>query len=171
MQPARLSPRKTQQGGLKRKMTSKVDKTSDRYDDADEIDRLRAENARLKHAAAAQNAKIEQTLGRALGYPLLDASVSDTDDGDVCVGDHVAETLAVEMAAAYTALRAELERVRPVVEAARILRIASRAWDRHNSKGFDPMEWDTGRLLLSASRMAALAVVNRVIAMDGEENE
>lgn len=52
-----------------------------------------AEIERLRNACARQNYDIEQTLGRALGYPRF----------DVCVGDHVAETLAAEIAEKYAA--------------------------------------------------------------------
>jgi hypothetical protein len=41
---------------------------------------------------------IEQTLGKALGYPEMYPHVSQSDDGYVCVGEHTASTLAMEAA-------------------------------------------------------------------------
>jgi hypothetical protein len=70
-----------------------------------------AEVARLRDALARQNHEIEQTLGKALGYPPLYPDVSPVDDGQVCVGDHVAETLALEAADRITRLRDAREAV------------------------------------------------------------
>lgn len=66
----------------------------------DEIERLRT-------ACSKQNSEIEQTLGRALGYPQMyeaDGMIVAPDYpgakpiDQVCVGEHVAETLAEEAA-------------------------------------------------------------------------
>jgi hypothetical protein len=66
-----------------------------------------AEVARLRAALLGQNHEIEQTLGKALGYPPLYPDASPVDDGQACVGDHVAETLALEAADLIERLRAE----------------------------------------------------------------
>ena len=57
---------------------------------------------RLRKACARQNAEICQVLGKALGYPWFKddpANFPDaTEEHGVCVGDHVAESLADEAA-------------------------------------------------------------------------
>ena len=58
--------------------------------------------------------EIEQTLGKALGYPPLYPGASPVDDGQVCVGDHVPETLATEAAVRIAALEACLHAERPL---------------------------------------------------------
>lgn len=67
-----------------------------------EIVRLRAENERLRLAAARANEEICQALGLALGYPRFCDDQKNfpgtTEAHGVCVGDHVAETLATEAA-------------------------------------------------------------------------
>lgn len=70
-----------------------------------EVQRLQAElatalqeSARLQKAYCTTASEIEQTLGKALGYPELYPHASDVNDGAVCVGDHVPETLAAEAA-------------------------------------------------------------------------
>jgi hypothetical protein len=67
--------------------------------------------------------EIEQALGKALGYPSLYPDASPVDDGRVCVGDHVAATLAREAAArlaaseaARAAAEGEATRLRTAVE-------------------------------------------------------
>ena len=94
-----------------------------------EIKRLQAmadafaeETQRLKNAYSEQAREIEQTLGKALGYLPLGARARpdgnqeccamDADgavaSGQVCVGDHVPETLAAEAAKEIERLRIEL---------------------------------------------------------------
>ena len=67
------------------------------------------ERDRLRKAAVDQNQEIEQTLGAALGYPRycdnLESFPDATEDDGVCVGDHVAETLAEEAAARIVTLQ------------------------------------------------------------------
>ncbi len=41
---------------------------------------------------------VEQTLGKALGYPEIYPHVTDIDDGQICVGEHVASSIALEAA-------------------------------------------------------------------------
>jgi hypothetical protein len=67
------------------------------------------ERDRLRKAATDQNHQIEQTLGAALGYPRYcddQKAFPDATEADgVCVGDHVAETLAEEAAARIVTLQ------------------------------------------------------------------
>jgi hypothetical protein len=62
----------------------------------------------LRAALTRQNHEIEQTLGKTLGYPPLYPDASPVDDGQVCVGPHVAETLALEAADRIARLRDRL---------------------------------------------------------------
>lgn len=62
------------------------------------VERAEAENVRLRSAISKDQHEIEQTLGKALGYPPLYPVASTVDDGTVGVGDHVAATLAAEAA-------------------------------------------------------------------------
>ncbi len=89
-----------------------------------EIHRLRAEIARLRTALSKQNDEICQTLGLALGYPKFCDDQANfpgaTETNGVCVGDHVAESIAVEAAGIIGKLRAaEAAAFRRGVEAAR----------------------------------------------------
>lgn len=75
------------------------------HDAADEIERLR------KAYSLTQDA-VQQTLGRALGYPWFKDDQHNfpgaTEADGVCVGDHVAESIADETAAKIAALQAAL---------------------------------------------------------------
>ena len=66
----------------------------------------------LERCITLQNDEIEQTLGRALGYPRYADDQKNfpgaTDADGVCVGEHVAETLAMEAAREIARLRADL---------------------------------------------------------------
>ena len=68
----------------------------------------------LRNAFAKSNEEICQTLGKALGYPWFKDDPKNfpnaTGADGVCVGDHVAESLAAEAADAIAALRARAER-------------------------------------------------------------
>lgn len=63
---------------------------------------LEAEIIRLREALAKQNDEICQTLGKALGYPWYKDDQQNfpgaTEENGVCVGEHVAESLAMEAA-------------------------------------------------------------------------
>jgi hypothetical protein len=63
---------------------------------------LEAENARLRTAYFKMNEEVSQTLGKALGYPWFKDDPKNfpdaTEEQGVCVGDHVAESLADEAA-------------------------------------------------------------------------
>jgi hypothetical protein len=77
---------------------------------------LRQERDQLKHAIARENHDITQTLGKALGYPWFKDDLKNfpdaTEADGVCVGDHVAASLASEAAAKINQLRAEVEELR-----------------------------------------------------------
>lgn len=70
-----------------------------------------AELERLRDAFTARDAGIQQTLGKALGYPWFKDDQKNfpgsTQEHGVCVGDHVAESLADEAAEMIGRLRAE----------------------------------------------------------------
>lgn len=70
------------------------------------------ERDRMRKAAVDQNHQIEQTLGAALGYPRYCDDPTNfpgaTEADGVCVGDHVAETLAKEAAQDIEKYRARL---------------------------------------------------------------
>lgn len=76
-----------------------------------EIARLRAELARLQAACIRQNDEICQTLGSALCYPRYcdspDIFPNATPANGVCVGEHVAESLAAEAAERLKAVAGE----------------------------------------------------------------
>lgn len=70
-----------------------------------------AEIERLRAACSQQNDSICQTLGKALGYPWFkdDQKIfpGATEENGVCVGDHVAESLADEICKELEHLRAQ----------------------------------------------------------------
>lgn len=79
-----------------------------------------AELERLRDAFTARDTGIQQTLGKALGYPWFKDDQKNfpgsTQEHGVCVGDHVAESLADEAAETIGRLRAERRWI-PVEEA------------------------------------------------------
>jgi hypothetical protein len=83
------------------------------------------ELARLREAFSRHNQTICQTLGKALGYPWFkDDPVNfpnATEADGVCVGDHVAESLADEAAARIAALGEQLRKYRARLEEQRYL--------------------------------------------------
>lgn len=76
--------------------------------------------AQLTGAMADQAHEIEQILGAALGYPRYCDDPANfpgaTEAEGVCVGDHVAESLAAEAAARIAALTAERDRYQFALE-------------------------------------------------------
>lgn len=72
---------------------------------AQQRDEARERVAFLEHAFAKQNQEIEQTCGKALGYPWFKDDQKNfpgaTEADGVCVGEHVAETIVAELANAY----------------------------------------------------------------------
>jgi hypothetical protein len=79
---------------------------------ADEIERLRAWKEKVIYQARRDEDSICQDLGRALGFPWFKndpANFPDATEADgVCVGEHVAATLAKMAADKIAALRAEI---------------------------------------------------------------
>lgn len=75
---------------------------SDAFSDPNTMGELRAEIARLRTALSKQNDEICQVLGSALGYPKFCDDQANfpgtTEANGVCVGDHVAESIAAEAA-------------------------------------------------------------------------
>lgn len=76
---------------------------------------------KLEHALASVNLEICQTLGAALGYPKYSDDPKNfpdvpKDDPGVCVGEHIAETLASEAAKRIADLEAYTDMVRNFVD-------------------------------------------------------
>jgi DNA repair exonuclease SbcCD ATPase subunit len=70
---------------------------------------------RLRDGIAKQNMEIEQTCGKALDYPWFKDDQKNfpgaTEKDGVCVGDHVAETIAAELARKYTEAEKRIKRL------------------------------------------------------------
>lgn len=83
---------------------------------ADEFDALKADNIRLRLALSRQSDTVQQTLGKALGYPWYCRDQENfpgaTEKDGVCVGEHTAESLADEAAAEIAELKATIERLK-----------------------------------------------------------
>ncbi len=82
---------------------------------ASEVSILKNEITRLRAGAIKVNQDICQTLGKALGYPWFKDDQKNfpgaTEKEGVCVGEHVAETLAIEAADKIAALKTEREKI------------------------------------------------------------
>jgi hypothetical protein len=69
----------------------------------------------LEHGIAKQNLEIEQTCGRVLDYPWFKDDEKNfpgaTEKDGVCVGEHVAETIAAELALKYTEAKQRIKRL------------------------------------------------------------
>jgi len=78
-----------------------------------EVESLKAEDVRLRNACSKENDDICQTLGSALGYPKFvdDPAIfpGATEADGVCIGDHVAASLACEAADMIAKLQGEVE--------------------------------------------------------------
>lgn len=61
---------------------------------------MASERDHYKRAACTIEHEVEQILGKALGYPVMGPELFEDGkpNGDVCVGDHVAQSLAAEAA-------------------------------------------------------------------------
>lgn len=74
----------------------------------------------MKAAASTINEEVCQTLGKALGYPWFKDNLvnfpGSTEAHGVCVGDHVAESIAAEAAERIETLRAEVKRLKGALE-------------------------------------------------------
>jgi len=70
---------------------------------------------RLRDGIAKQNLEIEQTCGKVLDYPWFKDDQKNfpgaTEKDGVCVGDHVAETIAAELARKYTDAKQRIKRL------------------------------------------------------------
>jgi hypothetical protein len=70
---------------------------------------------RLEHGIAKQNLEIEQTCGKVLDYPWFKDDQKNfpgaTEKDGVCVGEHVAETIAAELARKYTEAKDRIKRL------------------------------------------------------------
>ena len=109
---------------------------------ADEIDRLRA-------ALTKQNDEICQTLGKALGYPWFkDDQVvfpGATEENGVCVGDHVAESIAEEAARTIRETRAALAETVELLETAL----------RQMNKVINNEDWSVWEMISSFNHLTA----------------
>jgi hypothetical protein len=69
----------------------------------------------LEHGIAKQNLEIEQTCGKVLDYPWFKDDQKNfpeaTEKDGVCVGEHVAETIAAELARKYTEANERIKRL------------------------------------------------------------
>lgn len=108
---------------------------------AERLQSLEAENERLKSAASRQNEEVCQTLGKALGYPWFKDDQKNfpdaTADHGVCVGDHVAETLAAEAATSIEKAEASLRQAAELLERLHLLFDFEEPIERENSLGFE----------------------------------
>lgn len=70
---------------------------------------------RLEDSIAKQNTEIEQTCGKVLDYPWHKNDQKNfpgsTEVDGVCVGEHIAETIASELARKYTGLKHRIKRL------------------------------------------------------------
>jgi len=80
------------------------------------LDQARDARAKLERACSRQNEEICQTLGKALGYPWFKDDQKNfpgaTEADGVCVGEHVAETVAEEAAKRMARLESKLAEAR-----------------------------------------------------------
>lgn len=85
-----------------------------------ELEKLQAENQRLRHGLSKVNEEVCQTLGKALRYPWFKDDQTNfpdsTEKQGVCVGDHVAESIAVEAARTLKGVQAENQRLRKALQ-------------------------------------------------------
>lgn len=80
-----------------------------------EVERLTDRDARVTAGYARDNEEICQTLGKALGYPWFEDNQENfpgaTEADGVCVGEHVAASLAAEAVDRIASLVAQVERL------------------------------------------------------------
>ena len=98
---------------------------------------LLAENARLIQGARAQADEVIQTLGKVLGYPWFKDDQTNfpgaTEADGICLGDHIAETMAAEAAEAIARLTREVERLSAIVDTDDAKAVADYEWRRANN--------------------------------------
>lgn len=84
---------------------------------------LRGERERLRAAVSKSNDEICQSLGKALGYPWFKDDQANfpgsTESDGVCVGDHVAESIADEAARRLTQAERQRDELRKALDYAR----------------------------------------------------
>jgi hypothetical protein len=82
---------------------------------AQRLEELGAMIMQLRDGIAKQNITIEQTCGKVLDYPWFKDDQKNfpgaTEKHGVCVGDHVAETIAAELARKYTEAMQHIKRL------------------------------------------------------------
>jgi len=80
-----------------------------------EVGALKERIKLLEYGIAKQNLEIEQTCGRVLDYPWFKDDQKNfpgaTEKDGVCVGEHVAETIAAELARKYTEAKDRIKRL------------------------------------------------------------
>lgn len=85
-----------------------------------EIAALRGERERLRNVASKSNEEVCQSLGKALGYPWFKDDQANfpgsTEEHGVCVGDHVAESIADEAARCLTQAERQRDELRKALE-------------------------------------------------------
>lgn len=93
--------------------------TAELQEQETEVAALKAEHDRLLRAMRTEEDEIEQVLGKALGYPWFKDDQANfpgaTEDNGVCIGDDVAESLAMAAARRITTLTAAQARVKPFI--------------------------------------------------------
>jgi len=86
-------------------------------------------HAKMQNTWAKENHEICQVLGSALGYPWFKDDPKNfpgaTEENGVCVGEHVAVTIAAEAASHIATLRAEVERVTDIAA------MKAEVWDQN----------------------------------------
>lgn len=91
----------------------------------EEVNRLEKERVRLHNACSRMNEEISQELGKVLGYPWYKDDPKNfpecTEADGVCVGDEVAESLAVGASNRIRTLEAELRNCKSFLENMHIL--------------------------------------------------
>jgi len=82
---------------------------------AQRLEEQSAKIKRLRDGIAKQNLEIEQTCGKVLDYPWFKDDQKNfpgaTEKDGVCVGDHVAETIAAELARKYGEAKQRIKRL------------------------------------------------------------
>lgn len=126
----------------------------------------RAEVARLRAALTAENDDICQTLGKVLGYPWFKDDQENfpgaTEEAGVCVGDHVAASIAAEAARRFSAEKAARE------EAERRYATTVEFSDAVSRRA-DELQAETARLRELVKEMEEALAVERILNMTDAE--
>lgn len=131
---------------------------------------LQARIEHLTRGCAKQNDEVSQALGKALGYPWFKNDQANfpgaTEANGVCVGEHVAESLADEAAAKIADLQAGLERVKGALTPSSETKAAHMGefsfpiteWDHEAQEEVTrmvPVPWDTVKQIMAAIKACA----------------